>query len=121
MEDTVFGRKIQLGPLHASLKSGRWVMFEGERSDTGLFHGVRVSELLTAYTEWFHGYDDTLPGDRPHTTLRLATETAYRYKRDTLRIHGNVVPASHGETRPEVLGMAKAVSRCRISRCASHR
>ncbi len=103
MEDTVFGQDIELGPLHQSLKSGRWVIFDGERSDIDGVDGVRVSELLMV-SGLVHGYDDTLPGDRPHTTLRLATETAYRYKRDTLRIHGNVVPASHGETRSEVLG-----------------
>lgn len=103
MEDMVFGQEIELGPLHASLKSGRWVIFEGERSDIEGVDGVRVSELLMV-SGLVHGYDDTLPGDRPHTTLRLATATAYRYKRDTLRIHGNVVPASHGETRQEVMG-----------------
>ncbi|NOT87877.1 MAG: putative baseplate assembly protein [Lysobacter sp.] len=103
MEDMVFGQEIELGPLHASLTSGRWVIFEGERSDIDGVAGVRVSELLMV-SGLVHGYDDTLPGDRPHTTLRLATATAYRYKRDTLRIHGNVVPASHGETRQEVMG-----------------
>ncbi len=103
MEDTVFGQEIELGPLHKSLKSGRWVIFEGERSDIDGVDGVRVSELLMV-SGLIHGYDDTLPGDRPHTTLRLATNTAYRYKRDTLRIHGNVVPASHGETRSEAMG-----------------
>ena len=103
MEDEVFGQQIELGPLHAQLKSGRWVIFEGERSDIPGVDGVRVSELLMV-SGLVHGHDHTLPGDRPHTTLQLATQTAYRYKRDTLRIHGNVVPASHGETRGEVLG-----------------
>lgn len=103
IEDDVYGAQIALGPLHASLKSGRWVIFEGERSDIEGVDGVRVSELLMV-SGLTHDYDKSLPGDRPHTTLRLATETAYRYKRDTLRIHGNVVPASHGETRHEVMG-----------------
>lgn len=103
IETDVHGQEIELGPLHASLKSGRWVIFEGERSDIDGVNGVRVSELLMV-SGLTHDYDLTLPGDRPHTTLRLATETAYRYKRDTLRIHGNVVPASHGETRQEVMG-----------------
>lgn len=103
IEDEVSGQEIELGPLHAQLTSGRWVMFEGERSDIDGVDGVRVSELLMV-SGLVHGYDPTLPGDRPHTSLRLATETAYRYKRATLRIHGNVVPASHGETRAEALG-----------------
>jgi hypothetical protein len=103
MDDDVSGQVVELGPLHASLKSGRWVIFEGERSDISGVDGVRVSELLMV-SGLVHDYDSSLPGDRPHTTLQLATETAYRYKRNTLRIHGNVVPASHGETRNEVLG-----------------
>ena len=103
MEDSVFGQAIELGPLHESLKSGRWVIFEGERSDIAGVDGVRVSELLMV-SGLVHDYDATLPGDRPHTTLQLATPTAYQYKRDTLRIHGNVVAASHGETRQEVMG-----------------
>ena len=103
MEDNVSGPEIELGPLHESLQSGRWVIFEGERSDIPGVDGVRVSELLMV-SGLVHDYDRTLPGDRPHTTLQLATETAYQYKRDTLRIHGNVVAASHGETRQEVMG-----------------
>lgn len=100
---TVEGDEIELGPLHEALTSGRWVIFEGERADIEGVSGVRSSELLMV-AGLTHGADATLPGDRTHTTLRLATPTAYRYKRDTLRIHGNVVPASHGESRREVLG-----------------
>ncbi|MBD2261434.1 putative baseplate assembly protein [Pseudanabaena sp. FACHB-2040] len=45
-----------------------------------------------------------LPGDTPHSFLQLAQPLAYQYKRDTVTIHGNVVKATHGETRGEVLG-----------------
>ena len=51
------------------------------------------------------------PGFRPHFARRqnahdalLATPTAYSYKRDTVTIYGNVVKATHGETRNETLG-----------------
>ncbi|HEX7956816.1 MAG TPA: putative baseplate assembly protein, partial [Pyrinomonadaceae bacterium] len=37
-----------------------------------------------------------------------ATPLAYCYKRDTVRIYGNVVRATHGETRNEVLGSGDA-------------
>ena len=51
------------------------------------------------------GSDQDLPGDTPHTTIQFANEgLAYIYKRDTVKIHGNVVKATHGETRNEVLG-----------------
>ena len=46
-----------------------------------------------------HGFDPKLPGDKTHTTLMLATPTAFSYKRDTLSIFANVVKATHGGTR----------------------
>lgn len=51
------------------------------------------------------------PGDTYHTMITLAAATdagedglAYRYKRDTVVIHANVAPATHGETTKETLG-----------------
>jgi predicted phage baseplate assembly protein len=105
--DEVSGQEVELAPLHEALVSGRWVVFEGERADIPGVDGVQASELLMI-ASLIHGHDSTLPGDRIHTTLRLATATAYVYKRDTLRIRANVVPASHGETRMEVLGSGDA-------------
>ena len=103
----VSGAVLELGPLHQLLQSGRWVVVEGERSDIAGVRGVRASELMmVAGLE--HGYDPYLPGDRPHTTLHLATSLANTYYRDGLRIHANVVPASHGESRSEVLGSSDA-------------
>jgi len=55
-----------------------------------------------------------LPGDRMHTVITLAATAAegmglaYRYKRDTVVIHGNVARATHGETRLEMLGSGNA-------------
>jgi baseplate J-like protein len=54
------------------------------------------------------------PGDTLHTVITLAAATsdgtglAYRYKRDTVVIHGNVARATHGETRTETLGGGNA-------------
>jgi predicted phage baseplate assembly protein len=53
-------------------------------------------------------FDPDLPGDRTHTKLLFAAPLAYCYKRDTVRIYGNVVRATHGETRTEVLGSGDA-------------
>jgi hypothetical protein len=65
--------------------------------------GVTSSELvMLAGVE--QGYDKTRPGDTTHTTLILSTPLAYCYKRETLTIYGNVVNATHGETKTEVLG-----------------
>ncbi len=46
----------------------------------------------------------SLPGDTIHTVLKFATPLAYTYKRDTVTVNANVVKATHGETRNEVLG-----------------
>jgi predicted phage baseplate assembly protein len=43
-----------------------------------------------------------------HTTLTLAKPLAYTYKRSSVGIYGNVVKATHGETRSEVLGAGNA-------------
>ncbi len=47
---------------------------------------------------------EALPNDKLHTFIRLAEPLAYRYKRDTVKIYANVVKATHGETKAEVLG-----------------
>ncbi len=44
------------------------------------------------------------PGDRNHTFIRFDQPLAYCYRRDQVAIYGNVVKATHGETRPESLG-----------------
>lgn len=49
-----------------------------------------------------------LPGDTVHTYLEFASPLAYKFKRSTVRIRANVVRATHGETRREVLGSGDA-------------
>jgi hypothetical protein len=52
-----------------------------------------------------YGFDPTpAPGEKIHTFIRLAKRLEYCYRRDTVAIHANVVKATHGETRAEVLG-----------------
>ncbi len=99
----VEGQEIALDKLADSLTSGRWVIVTGERTDIPGVSGVRSSELLMI-SSLRQDFDSTLPGDKTHTTLVLATPTAYSYKRDTVTIYGNVVKATHGETRNETLG-----------------
>ena len=45
-----------------------------------------------------------LPGDKTHTFLHFAQPLAYTYKRDTVTVSANVVKATQGETRIEVIG-----------------
>lgn len=103
VDDEVGGNTVELGALYEDLKSGRFVILSGERSDIEGVAGVTASELMVI-SNVVHGYDPDRPGDRTHTTLTFATGTTHRYRRDTLQIHGNVVRATHGETRSELLG-----------------
>ena len=86
------------------LKAGRWVVVEGQRSDVPGTDAVTAAELvmLSAVEQ---GIDANLPGDTVHSTLVFANAgLAYRYRRDTVSIRANVVRATHGESRREVLG-----------------
>ncbi|HEY9738803.1 MAG TPA: putative baseplate assembly protein [Trichocoleus sp.] len=118
--------EIELDRLHDGLKPGRWLIVSGERADIPGAKGVRASELVMlagvrqgvsqvaqpavqAAANAAQGNAPSpqlvdLPGDTPHSFLQLAQPLAYQYKRDTVTIYGNVIKATHGETRREVLG-----------------
>ncbi|WNL45691.1 putative baseplate assembly protein [Dyella sp. BiH032] len=86
------------------LTSGRWVVVEGQRIDVPGTDAVTTSELvmLEAVEQTV---DPLWPGDTVHSVLVFANQgLAYRYRRDTVVVHANVVRATHGETRKEVLG-----------------
>ena len=109
-EEPVKGNEIELSDLYDGLQPGRWLIVSGERVDVGKnTTGVKASELVmlsgvTQRVAKVKGSNDNLPGDKTHTFLQLAKPLEYQYKRDTVTIYGNVVKASHGETRSEVLG-----------------
>jgi hypothetical protein len=86
------------------LKAGRWVIVEGRRSDVPGTDAVSAAELvMLAAVE--QGVDANLPGDTVHSTLVFANAgLAYRYARDSVTVRANVVRATHGESRREVLG-----------------
>ena len=102
-QEDVAGDTIELEDLYDGLIGGRWVIVAGERSDIPGTSGVRASELamLSAVDQVFN---KDLPGDKTHSVIKVAAKLAYIYKRDTVTIYGNVVKATHGETRKEVLG-----------------
>ena len=104
---------IELDRLYDGLKSGQRLILSGERADVLLADrtavaGVRASELimLSSVEQNIQKLPDgsNFPGDKKHTFLHLAKKLAYTYKRDTVSIYANVVRATHGETRSEVLG-----------------
>jgi hypothetical protein len=105
---------IELDGYYEDLESGRWVIVSGEREIEGT-SGVRFSELamLSSVTQdvAVEQADSNSgsarivkPGERIHTFIRLSEELAYCFRRTSVTIFGNVVNATHGETRREVLG-----------------
>jgi hypothetical protein len=107
--------EIELGDLYDGLQPGRWLIVAGERSDiiaeNRIVPGVKAAELvmIAAVEQRMALADGAVRlGDKVHTFITLAKSLAYRYRRDTVTIYGNVVRATHGETRKEVLGSGDA-------------
>lgn len=107
VNDDVCGGEIELGALYEGLRPGRWAIVSGERTDVPNTTGIRASELVML-AGVKQTYSPQLRGDKIHSTLILAKPLAYTYRRDTVKIYGNVVKATHGETRSEVLGSGSA-------------
>ncbi|MFI8942646.1 putative baseplate assembly protein [Streptomyces syringium] len=105
--EDVHGNEIELDGLYDGLAPGRWLVFSGERTDIPGTTGVRGTELAMVAGAR-QSVDPALPGDAVHTTLVLTADLAHRYRRDTLRIHGNVARATHGATRDEPIGSGDA-------------
>jgi hypothetical protein len=101
------GGWIVLDGIYSELKSGRWVIVSGERSDVPDGFGNPVSGVtgseLAMLAEVVHDFSD-IPGDPAHTRIKFAADLEYCYAREKVTIHANVVKATHGETRKEVLG-----------------
>ena len=98
----VQGDSIELDGLFGGLRTGRWLIVTGERTD---LPGVTTGEVvMVAGTT--QGAD--LAGDTVHTTVQLSTGLAYSYVRSTVTIWGNVVAATQGATQQDVLGSGSA-------------
>jgi predicted phage baseplate assembly protein len=122
LTDPVCDAEIELDALYDGLEAGRWAIVAGERSDVSdasgeSVPGVQAAErvMLAAVRQDVKQVTDPQrqisfpwPGDSTHTFIQLSTPLAYCYKRDTVRIYGNVVKATHGETRQETLGAGNA-------------
>lgn len=105
--DDVAGDRIELAQVCPGLLPGRRLVVAGERTDVPGTTGVLGSEpAMLAAVRQSVGSD--AGGDTVHTTLVLAAPLTYTYRRDTVTVHGNVVPATQGETRSEVLGSGDA-------------
>ncbi|MFE1770462.1 putative baseplate assembly protein [Streptomyces sp. NPDC059008] len=108
--EDVHGNELELAELYDGLLPGRRIVVSGERSDIpGLAGGagLRATELAVIASV-DQRLDADVPGDHVHTVLTLTADLAYRYRRETVRVQGNVVPASHGESRDEAIGSGDA-------------
>ena len=103
IEDNICSGKqssIELDGYYDGLNAGDWVFISGERTD--IPNTPTKSSELTMVEKVRQGISH--PQDKLHTFVTFANDLAYCYKRDTVHIQGNVVKATHGETRHEVLG-----------------
>lgn len=95
---------LELDGLYDGLAPGRYAIVAGTRTD---LPGVADAELvMIAATE--HRANPNVPGDTLHTFVTLSSRLAFRYARESVKIYGNVVRATHGETRTEALGSGDA-------------
>jgi hypothetical protein len=109
LDRDVAGNEIELDGLYDGLEPGRWIIVQGERTDIiPDVAGVTASELVMVAAVEQRLLDPKLPGDTVHTRLKLANKLAYAYDASTVKIFGNVVKATHGQTVAEVLGNGDA-------------
>ncbi|MFG2274491.1 putative baseplate assembly protein [Streptomyces chartreusis] len=101
--EDVHGNEIELAELYDGLRPGRTLMVSGERSDIPGAAGVQATEVVVIAAA-DPAVDPQLPGDHVHTRLTLTAGLAHRYRRETVKVLGNVVEATHGESREEAVG-----------------
>ncbi|MFJ9820815.1 putative baseplate assembly protein [Streptomyces sp. NPDC101151] len=101
--EDVHGNEIELAELYDGLRPGRTLIVSGERTDVPGTTGVSATEVVVIAAA-DAAVDPRLPGDHVHTRLTLTTDLVHRYHRASVRILGNVVEATHGESREEAIG-----------------
>jgi hypothetical protein len=103
---------IELDGIYLGIKPGRLVILDGEPPKFVDRAEDQEPELLTVASVYhpsypFGGIPTEAAGetDKPkRTTLTFKEEIKYTYDPKTVRIFGNVVEATHGESYAEVLG-----------------
>jgi len=94
--DLVQGASVLLSKAYLGLKPGQRVAVTGVRADSA---GVTASEVVTlSDVHLVNGY----------TRLDFVTSLEHPYLADTVTLNANVAPATHGESRQEVLGSGDA-------------
>jgi predicted phage baseplate assembly protein len=101
LDRDIQGNTIELDGVYEGLDSGRWIIVSGARTDIPNVTGVSASELVMVA-----GVQQESSGSSTNvqTKLTLANKLAYTYDPGSVTIYGNVVDATNGATRKEVLG-----------------
>jgi uncharacterized phage protein gp47/JayE len=95
---------LELDELCEGLMPGRPIIVAGTRTD---LPGVRGVELaMIGLVE--HRTNPAVAAGPAHTFITLSAALTYTYAGAGLRIAANVVRATHGETRSEILGSGNA-------------
>ncbi|HEY4017778.1 MAG TPA: putative baseplate assembly protein [Pseudonocardiaceae bacterium] len=102
------GATIDLATTVNGLRTGRWLVVAGDRTDVPNARIPGGELVMLAGTQQI--VDTTLPGDTVRTLLTLSTDLAYTYARDTVHVYGNVVEADQGATRTEPIGSGDATA-----------
>lgn len=109
---------LELDRVYMGLEPGRQIVLDGEPPQSATREKMREPELLTI-REVKHplsreqqeasGQKDAAVLGRPlRTIVTFETPPQFRYDWTSVKIFGNVVEASHGETNEEVLGSGDA-------------
>jgi predicted phage baseplate assembly protein len=102
----VGGDRIELAALHEGIQPGRLLVVTGERTDVDAPGVTGTEVVMVAAVEQF--VDPTRPTALIHTVLTLAVPLNFTYRRPTVHCLGNVVRATHGASREEVVGSGDA-------------
>jgi predicted phage baseplate assembly protein len=112
ISDDVCGSTLELADLYQGLEPGRLMVVSGERADVPGVPDVPSAELVSiaGVRQSAAGADGvTRAGEKNHTYLDLASGgLANCYTRGTVILYGNIVHATHGESKSEVLGSGDA-------------
>ncbi len=110
----VTGEQIVLNTVYEGLQPGQSLIVQGERTDIRDDDGAPINSIVDTELTMIKSVitaNKLDPGQRDsrfYTVLTLAEALQYRFKRDTVVIYGNVVKASHGASKQEVLGNGDA-------------
>ena len=96
----VAGASIGLDQLVAGVEPGRLIAVTGTRTDLPAGATVQSGEIAMVASVTTGGGG----GGTTYSTLNLAAPLAYRYRRATVQVYGNVVLAHQGATINQVLG-----------------